>query len=134
MQARVLAVPNVTPMIDVMLVVLIIFMIVTPAMSDAAVELPKGVNAVPRPEEVRDRTLSIDAAGRYTLNAHPVSAAALPATLRRYVADHPEDRVLYIRADQGLEYRVVREAMHVASENGVAVVGMVTEAPARTHR
>ena len=42
---------------------------------------------------------------------------------------HPTDRVLYVRADQGLAYHVVREAMHVAQESGIVAVGMVTEAP-----
>jgi biopolymer transport protein ExbD len=130
----VLATPNVTPMIDVMLVVLIIFMLATPAIVSSGVQLPPGLHAVPRPEEVADRTLTIDAAGTYTLNAVRVGQAELPALLRRYVAEHPQDHVLYLRADRGLEYRLVREAMHVASENGIAVVGMVTDAAQQARR
>ena len=126
----VLATPNVTPMIDVMLVLLIIFMLVTPALSGgAAATLPEGVHAVPKPEEVTDRTLTIDATGSYVLDGTAIPAADLPARLAVYVAEHPNDRVLYIRADQSLAYRVVREAMQVAGESGIVAVGMVTDAP-----
>jgi biopolymer transport protein TolR len=131
-RSNVLAMPNVTPMIDVMLVLLIIFMLVTPVLSAGNVKLPQGLQALPRPEEVRDRTLTIDAAGTYTLNTVRVTKAELPVQLRQYVKDHLEDRVLYLRADQALEYGVVRDAMQVAAESGIVVVGMVTEVPAPT--
>ena len=130
----VLATPNVTPMIDVMLVVLIIFMLVTPALSGAAVTLPEGVHSVPKPEDVKDRTLTIDATGAYALDGTAIPAAALPARLAAYVAAHPTDRVLYVRADQSLAYGVVREAMNVASESGIVAVGMVTDAPRPARR
>ena len=130
----VLATPNVTPMIDVMLVLLIIFMIVTPALKNGPVTLPEGVHAVPKPEEVADRTLTIDVTGAYTLNGAAVSAADLPARLAAYVTEHPLDRVLYIRADRSLDYRVVREAMQVAGEKGIVAVGMITEVPRASAR
>jgi biopolymer transport protein TolR len=134
-RSAVVATPNVTPMIDVMLVLLIIFMLVTPALSGAAVTLPEGVHAVPKPEDVKDRTLTIDATGAYALDGAAIPAAELPTRLAAYVAAHPMDRVLYVRADQSLPYGVVREAMHVAGESGIVAVGMVTEAPRRTrHR
>jgi biopolymer transport protein TolR len=130
----VLATPNVTPMIDVMLVLLIIFMLVTPALGGAVVTLPEGMHAVPKPEEVKDRTLTIDATGAYALDGSTIAAAELPERLAAYVRMYPTDRVLYVRADQALEYGVVSEAMDVARASGIVAVGMVTEArraPAR---
>lgn len=122
--------PNVTPMIDVMLVLLIIFMIVTPAM-DGAVTLPPGVHAVPRPEDVADRTLTIDARGGYHLNGATIAREELAVRLRALVTAAPENHVLYIRADKALQYRLVQDAMDLARANGIAVVGMVTEAAPR---
>ncbi len=121
-------VPNVTPMIDVMLVLLCIFMVVTPMLADGTTAIPpEGEHLQERPEEPTDHTLAIDAAGRFTLDRAPIDAARLPTALRVLYPSGATDRVLFLRAHRELPYGQVRAALAVARENGVAVVGLVTE-------
>ncbi|HET7459249.1 MAG TPA: biopolymer transporter ExbD [Gemmatimonadaceae bacterium] len=122
--------PNVTPMIDVMLVLLIIFMLVVPAVAAGpAAVLPRGANLKAHPEVEGDRTLGIDRAGRYYLDGKLVSHADLPERLHAIYATRTEDRLLYLKADRDLEYGTLQEAVTVASRAGVRVVGMVAESP-----
>ena len=75
--------PNVVPMIDIMLVLLIIFMLVVPAISAGFQAVPpQGVNLKPHPEEERDQVLGIDAVGQYYLNKSPIPNAELGQRLR----------------------------------------------------
>lgn len=120
---------NVTPMIDVMLVLLIIFMVITPALAGYSAQLPKAVTAAP---EKDDRvTLGIDNQGRYYLDEkpQPVPAAQLTARFRELYATRPDDHVLYLKADQGVEYSVVLTAIDAARAAGVRRVGAITESP-----
>jgi biopolymer transport protein TolR len=127
---RVSAEPNVTPMIDVMLVLLVIFMIVIPAIADGAATVPPQADSLrARPEEEGDRTLTIDRDGRHYLNRVYVPADSLLATLRIAAASKKDDYVLYVRADKGLEYQVVRDALGTAGSAGIRVVALVSEKP-----
>src|SRR5919199_3068840 len=77
--------PNVVPMIDIMLVLLIIFMIVTPALAAGfQATPPEGINLKSHPEdEESDQVLGIDAQGNYYLNKRPLKKEDLASTLRR---------------------------------------------------
>ena len=88
--------PNVTPMIDVMLVLLIIFMVVTPAlMAGFNATPPQGQNLKDHPEdEENDQVLGIDKDGAYYLNKKPISKTAIEGELKRIYAnrdDHEDD-------------------------------------------
>ena len=75
---------NVTPMIDVMLVLLIIFMIVTPLIAAGfKATLPKGKNLDPRPEGENEVVLGIDQAGRYFLNGRPLPDGTYELSTRK---------------------------------------------------
>lgn len=120
--------PNVTPMIDVMLVLLIIFMIVTPALVDGArIEPPRAGNLRAHPEMQGDLTLGIDAAGHYYLNKQPIDAGALAQRLRARYSAEASDHVLYVKADRKLHYGVLLAALDVARVNGVRVIAMVSD-------
>jgi len=126
--AGVKAEPNVVPMIDVMLVLLIIFMVVTPAITSGFQAVPPdGVNLKEHPEEDADQVLGIDKWGKYFLNKQPISAEDLPARLKQIYAARPDDKVLYVKADRNLKYEEVMKAMDVAAHNGVTVVGAITD-------
>jgi len=119
--------PNVTPMIDVMLVLLVIFMLVIPAMMNGfTAEPPRAANLRAHPADDGDRVLGIDAHGRLFLNRQPVSRDRLPARLGALFAGRA-DRTLYVTADRGLDYRVVGETLDLAAASGVHVVGLVAE-------
>lgn len=120
--------PNVTPMIDVMLVLLIIFMIVVPALNAGfQATPPKGMNLKAHPEEKNDQVLGIDVAGRYYLNKKQIRPEDLPAMLKQIYDARTEDKILYLKADQTLDYGKVLNALDVAAKNGVRVTGMITD-------
>jgi len=126
---RVRAEPNVTPMIDVMLVLLVIFMIVIPAIASGPAEPPTAESVMPRPEEVGDRTLTIDLNGRYYLDKRFVPPDSLLSTLRAAVASGKDDYVLFVRADKNLRFDLVHDVFSVAGAAGIRVVGLVSEKP-----
>ena len=119
---------NVTPMIDVMLVLLIIFMIVTPLIAAGfKATLPKGKNLDPRPEGENEVVLGIDEAGRYFLNQRPIAAGALEDQLRSIFSARTEDKILYFKADNKLKYAKVQEAVETARRSGVRVMVAIIE-------
>ena len=125
---------NVTPMVDVMLVLLIIFMVVT-AITPFTATLPAARHAAPARE---DRvTLGIDAAGQYWIQDVPDPGPIAPGALRGRLAAayaarrDADDHVLYLKADQGASYATVMDAVEVARSLGVVRLGMITEGEAR---
>ncbi|HEU0300714.1 MAG TPA: biopolymer transporter ExbD [Longimicrobium sp.] len=115
---------NVTPMVDVMLVLLIIFMVVTATLPYTAT-LPRAQHAIPAAE---DRvTLGIDDRGGYWIGRTPVPAGQLPARLTAAYANRPGDHVLYLKADHGAPYALVLDAVEAARAVGVTRLGVITE-------
>ena len=121
--------PNVTPMIDVMLVLLIIFMIIIPQISSGFTAVPpNGANLKPHPEEDTDQVLGIDVNGQYYLNRNAIPNDQLgPQLARIFQAQGREEFILYVKADKGLDYAKVTEALDIAAANGVVVSGLITE-------
>jgi biopolymer transport protein ExbD len=117
---------NMTPLVDVMLVLLIVFMITIPVMKHAVnVELPK---ASSQPQNVKPQTiqLSVDAQGSYFLNQTRVTEQELPAQLAAQSAKDPQPD-LHIRADKAVRYEFVAQAMAVAQQAGLHKIGFITE-------
>ena len=125
---------NVTPMIDVMLVLLIIFMVITPGIVQAS--LPEARMATYQ----RDRhpTLIVDAAGRFTLDVdrrfQSVATEALPSRLAAIYAARPDDHVLYLKADRNASYARVLTALDAARAAGVTRIAAITEQPQTSRR
>ena len=120
--------PNVTPMIDVMLVLLIIFMLVVPAINSGFQAIPpQGTNLKPHPEEERDQVLGIDMNGQYFLNKKPIPNAQLGELLKGIYASREEDKILYVKAHKDLEYGKVLDALDIAAHNNVTMTGMITD-------
>ena len=119
---------NVTPMIDVMLVLLIIFMIVTPLIAAGfKATLPKGKNLDARPEGDNEVILGIDEYGKYFLNGRPIAEATLQDQLRSIFNARTEDKILYFKADNKLKYAKIQEAVEIARQSGVRVMAAITE-------
>jgi biopolymer transport protein TolR len=119
---------NVTPMIDVMLVLLIIFMIVTPLIAAGfKAVLPKGRHLDSRPEGDNEVVLGIDEYGRYFLNGRAIADGALQDQLRSIFASRTEDKILYFKADHNLKYAKIQDAMETARGAGVRVMAAITE-------
>ena len=117
---------NMTPLVDVMLVLLIIFIITVPVIQHAVkVELP-------RASSTRDKTppdhleLSVDAEGRFFLGQQLLASDALEDRLREQAARDPQPQ-LYIRGDKKVPYAHVAQAMTAAQRAGLGRIGFVTE-------
>ena len=121
--------PNVTPMIDVMLVLLIIFMVVTPALLAGFNAVPpQGQNLKDHPEDAEnDQVLGIDRDGNYYLNKKPISKEAIEKEIKRIYDIRTVDKVMYLKADKDLDYSKVVDATDMASKNGVRVVGLISD-------
>jgi biopolymer transport protein TolR len=131
-QTSVKSEPNVIPMIDIMLVLLIIFMIVTPLLAAGfKATMPLGSNLTPDPEGEGEVVLGIDEAGRFFLNGAPIPAETLEDQLTAIYAARAEDKVLYFRADRNLKFSKIEEAVEVARRSGVRVLAAITEPEAR---
>jgi biopolymer transport protein TolR len=127
-QTSVKSEPNVVPMIDIMLVLLIIFMIVTPLIAAGfKATLPKGKNLDPRPEGENEVVLGIDQAGNYFLDGRPLPTGTLEDQLRSRFVNRTEDKILYFKADNQLKYSKVQEAVETARKAGVRVMAAITE-------
>jgi biopolymer transport protein TolR len=122
--------PNVTPMVDVMLVLLIIFMVVAPAlMAGFNADPPQAQNIKDHPEDDKtDQVLGIDKDGNYYLNKKPIDKDKVAAALKSiYVDQARDDKVMYFKADKNLDYEKILDAMDIAMHNGVTVVGMISD-------
>ena len=119
---------NVTPMIDVMLVLLIIFMVVVPVIA-LRVDLPVAVNPQSKPEEPDEIVMIIDRSGTVSLevSGRQVPGLALGEQLAALYRERTRDRILYVKADSTLPFGVVEQAMLVARGAGVRVVATVTQ-------
>jgi len=126
--ASVKAEPNVTPMIDVMLVLLIIFMIVVPALTSGfQATPPQGQNLKSHPPEDEDQILGIDRAGNYYINTKPIRTEDLATQIKSIYDARQIDKILYVKADKGLDYSKVLDAIDIAAKNGVRVTGMIAD-------
>jgi len=127
-QGAVASTPNVTPMVDVMLVLLIIFMVVAPALlAGFNADPPQAQNIKDHPEDDQtDQVLGIDKDGNYYLNKKPIRAEDIAPALKHVYVDTPrDDYIMYFKADKNLDYSKVLDAMDIAMKNGVRVVGMI---------
>jgi len=118
---------NMTPLIDVMLVLLVIFILTAPLLTHAIrLDLPRAAGT-PTPDTPSTITVAIDAAGKFYWNDQPlpISKADLDARLTDAGrASVPPE--LHVRADQAVRYRSVAEVMAAAQQAGLARIGFVT--------
>jgi biopolymer transport protein ExbD len=118
---------NVTPLVDVMLVLLIIMMIVAPLLQQGvSVKLPVASNTTEKPDTQEQTVLAIDSSKRFYLNAVPV----LKDDLQRRVTEILEgknERIVIIKADEDVEYGAVMDAMDQLRASGIEDMGLITD-------
>jgi len=118
---------NVTPLVDVMLVLLIIMMIVAPLLQQGVpVSLPLATNTTEKPETQDQTVLAIAADKRLFINAKQVSESDLRRRIEE-VLESKKEKVVIIKADQDVEYGAVMAAMDELRASGIEDMGLITE-------
>jgi biopolymer transport protein TolR len=118
---------NVTPLVDVCLVLLIIFMVVTPMLQKGVdVSLPATANPTKMPENAKQLTMAVKSDGSVFVNQNWIPKENLKNTLAEVHAQTPDKDVI-IKADRRLKYKDVRSVMQLVNEAGFSHVGLVTE-------
>ncbi len=121
---------NTTPLVDVMLVLLIIFIITAPLMTHSVqVDLPRAAS-LPPPEKPVTLSISIAADGSVFLNGEKLTNEALEVRFREAVAND-RNAELHLMADRAVRYEAVAETMSAARRAGVAKIGFVTQPQTR---
>jgi len=118
---------NVTPLVDVMLVLLIIMMLIAPLLQKGVdVKLPIAANTVDKPETQGQTVVAIAADKRVFLNAVPIRSEDLRAKVTELL-EAKKDSVIIIKADEDVEYSAVMETMDTLRAAGVEDMGLITE-------
>jgi biopolymer transport protein ExbD/biopolymer transport protein TolR len=124
---------NVTPLVDVVLVLLIIFMVITPLLTKQFyVHAPPKEQDKPQPPQPNDDTqvvLRMDKQGALTINGEPITREALPEKLKRIFAARDQD-VLFFDAVDDAPYGDAVQVMDEARGAGAITIGILTEPPA----
>jgi biopolymer transport protein TolR len=131
---------NVVPYIDVMLVLLVIFMITTPLLSQGVkVDLPKARAQALSSKQNEPIIVSVDASGNYYLNlmhnaGQPVSAVELQNRVSEALnqaKQNQQQRAVYVKGDQHVDYGKIVQAMVLLQQAGAGSVGLMTETPSK---
>ncbi len=120
---------NVTPMVDVMLVLLIIFMVITPMLQQkVAVDMAKVENPVSMPDADKEDAIvvAVTRDGGVYLGQDRVATSDLGAKVRDKLADQP-GKTIFVRADARAQYRAVEDAIDAVRTAGVDEVGLLTQ-------
>ena len=132
---------NVVPYIDVMLVLLVIFMVTAPMLTQGIqIDLPKvDANVMPASQQQRIVTLSIQANGQYywnigsEVNTEKVTDQAIDLSSMQQklipMINNDQSLQFYVRADQNADYQLVAQAIAVLQKSGVTNLGLITEEP-----
>jgi len=121
---------NTTPLVDVMLVLLIIFIITIPVMNHAVkIDLPRATNQPddPKPQNI---SLSIDAGGKVFWNDEAIDSEQLTARIAEAAKKQPQPE-LHLRAERTTQYEKVAQVMAAAQSGGLSKIGFVTDPQAK---
>ena len=123
---------NVTPLVDVMLVLLIIMMIVAPLLQKGAdVRLPLAANTADKPETQDQTVVAIDKNDRYFVNGLPVPKDQLRTKVEE-ILETKKERIILIKADVDARYSAVMDCMDELRASGIEDMGLITDPKNRT--
>ena len=122
---------NVTPMVDVMLVLLIIFMVVAPLLqTGVSVALPQSKHPELDPNIIKDTSavVSIPADGQFYIGKEPVAQADIPNQVKKILKDKPvPEQIVYVKSSKGVKYGTVVEVIDKIRDAGFDRIGLVSE-------
>jgi len=120
---------NVTPMVDLYLVLLLIFIIMTTAgVQGMKVDLPRGSKSAPEISGPKGRAVTVNNEGKIFLDTVPVTLQELETRLAEHQASHPEFP-LVVRGDRGTQYQGIMDVLEVAGRLGITKIGLATQGP-----
>jgi biopolymer transport protein ExbD len=118
---------NVTPLVDVMLVLLIIMMLVAPMLQKGVdVKLPAAINTADKPETQQQTVLHVDRDDKFYVNSILVSRAELTDRIKVALEDKTE-RIVLIKGDENASYRAIMAAMDDLRKAGIEDIGLITD-------
>jgi biopolymer transport protein ExbD len=118
---------NVTPLVDVMLVLLIIMMLVAPMLQKGVdVKLPVAANTADKPETQQQTVLAVDAQDKFYINGIQVPRAEMADRVRLALEEKTE-RVVLIKGDTDASYRAIMAAMDDLRKAGIEDIGLITD-------
>ena len=118
---------NVTPLVDVMLVLLIIMMLITPMLNQGvAMHLPKASNTVDKPTTQDNTVVAVSKDGSLYVNSKPVTEAEMTTKITEAL-ENKKDKVVFINADEEALYSSVMAAMDSLHQAGVEDIALITE-------
>ena len=118
---------NVTPLVDVMLVLLIIMMLVAPMLQKGVdVKLPEAGNTVDKPDNQEQTVVAVDSANRFWVNGVQVAKHEFADRVKATLEDR-SDRVVLIKGDQDASYGAIMEAMDYLHEAQIEDIGLITD-------
>ena len=125
---------NVTPLVDVMLVLLIIMMLVAPMLQKGVdVRLPLADNTVDKPETQEQTVVAIDSRNGFHLNGIPVDRRDLAERVKRAL-DEKNERIVLIKGDTEASYSAVMAAMDDLRKAGIEDIGLITDPKTPTNQ
>ena len=125
---------NVTPLVDVMLVLLIIMMIVAPLLQQGvSLKLPQATNTTEKPETSDQTVLAITPDKRLWLNTLPVAPGDLRRRVQELLDNKAGEKIVIIKADIDVEYSAVMDAMDDLRASGIEDMGLITD-PSRRNQ
>lgn len=118
---------NVTPLVDVMLVLLIIMMLIAPMLQKGVnVKLPEAGNTVDKPDTQTQTVVAIDSANQFWVNGLAVDKGSFADKVKAVLEDKTE-RVVLIKGDQDALYSAIMQAMDDLRKAGIEDIGLITE-------
>ena len=120
---------NVTPLVDVMLVLLIIMMVIAPMLQQGVpVELPMAMNSTDKPDTQDQTVVNIDRQGSLYVNSLPVSEAEVIDRVKLALEDKKE-KLVYLKADKEAQYGQIMKMMDALRASQIESVALITERP-----
>ena len=118
---------NVTPLVDVMLVLLIIMMLIAPLLQQGvAVTLPEAGNTGEKPDTQDETVVAIDSRGHFYVNALPVTNDDLVARVQKALEDKKE-KLVYLKGDKDAKYSAIMDAMDAMRKAQIENIALITE-------
>jgi biopolymer transport protein TolR len=125
---------NVTPLVDVMLVLLIIMILVAPMLQQGVpVTLPKATNTADKPETQQQTVLAVDARDKFYVNGIEVPRAEMADRVKAALEEKTE-RIVLIRGDTDATYRAIMAAMDDLRKAGIEDIGLITDPKVESNR